>query len=134
MTIGALAVVRIETELGAGEVKGFSRGPCHDGPQFSKVGLDWDRDVAMIGKPVALLQVPNQRLFGPKAAARYLGIDTDTLRKLTAEGKLKAYIFRDRRAYRLEELNDLIDSLPEWNNVAGEELASANTGRNFHGR
>jgi hypothetical protein len=27
----------------------------------------------MIGKPIALIQVPNQRVFGPQAAARYLG-------------------------------------------------------------
>ena len=34
----------------------------------------------MIGKPVALIQVPNQRLFSIKAAAQYLGICEDTLR------------------------------------------------------
>ena len=35
----------------------------------------------MIGKPVALIQVPNQRLFSTKAATQYLGVHPDTLRK-----------------------------------------------------
>lgn len=29
----------------------------------------------MIGKAIALIQVPNQALFGPKAAAQYLGFE-----------------------------------------------------------
>ncbi len=33
----------------------------------------------MIGKPVALIQVPNQRLFSAKAAARYLAKGGDGL-------------------------------------------------------
>ena len=40
----------------------------------------------MIGEPIALTKIPNQRLFGTKAAARYLGLHEQTLRKLTAEG------------------------------------------------
>jgi hypothetical protein len=36
----------------------------------------------MIGKPEALIQVPNQRLFGMKAAARYLGMHAQTLKSL----------------------------------------------------
>ena len=74
----------------------------------------------MIGKPVALIQVPNQRLFGPAAAARYLGIDVDTLKKLTDQGKLAAYEFLGRRNYRLEDLDSLIESFPKWKNGAGE--------------
>ena len=35
----------------------------------------------MIGKLIALIQVPNQRLFSTKAAAQYLGIHEDTLRE-----------------------------------------------------
>jgi hypothetical protein len=74
----------------------------------------------MINKPIALIQVPNQRLFGPKAAARYLGIDTDTLRTITDERLIAAYDFRGRRAYRWEDLDRFIESLPVWKNSAGE--------------
>jgi excisionase family DNA binding protein len=74
----------------------------------------------MIGKPVALIQVPNQRLFGPKAAARYLGISTDLLYEITAEGLIATYDFRGRRAYRLEDLDRFIESLRLWKNGAVE--------------
>lgn len=77
----------------------------------------------MIGKPIALLQVPNQRLFGPQAASQYLGIDTDSLKKYTHLGQLKAYDFNGRRAYRLEDLDSLIDNLPEWEDSRGEKPA-----------
>ena len=36
----------------------------------------------MIGKPVALIQVPNRRLFSVAAAAQYLGKAIGTIRKL----------------------------------------------------
>jgi len=74
----------------------------------------------VIGKPVALIQVPNQRLFGPAAAARYLGVDPDTLRKYTSLGMIEAYNLNGRRAYRLEDLDCLIESLPKWKNGGGE--------------
>jgi hypothetical protein len=35
----------------------------------------------MIGKPVAFIEVPNQRLFGTKAAAEYLGMAKNPGRK-----------------------------------------------------
>ncbi len=68
----------------------------------------------MIGKPVALIQVPNQRLFGIKAAARYLDMHAQTLRKLTDLGEIKARRLGGRRAYTLQELDRFIDTLPEW--------------------
>jgi excisionase family DNA binding protein len=62
------------------------------------------------------MQVPAQRLFGPKAAARYLGISDDTLRKYADLGEIPAYRFiNGHRAFKLEDLNRLIDSLPLWN-------------------
>lgn len=70
----------------------------------------------MIGKPVALIQVPNQRGFTPAAAAQYLGICRNTLTEITDKGQLKAYDFNGRRAYKLEELDRFIDSWPEWKN------------------
>jgi hypothetical protein len=74
----------------------------------------------MIGTAIALIQVPNQRLFAASAAARYLGIDADTLRKYTDLGVIEAYEFQRRRAYKLEELDRLIDSLKKWKNGAGD--------------
>ncbi len=68
----------------------------------------------MIGKPVALIQVPNQAMFSPKAAARFLGINVKTLKQLTDLGELPARRFRSRRAYLLEDLERFRTSLPRW--------------------
>ena len=51
----------------------------------------------MIGKPIALIQVPNQRLFSPKAASRYLDVHPQTLKKITDEGQLQAKWMRNRK-------------------------------------
>ena len=51
----------------------------------------------MNDKPIPLVQVRNQRLFGPKAAARYLGIFEDTLKKITDLGQLRAFNMNGRR-------------------------------------
>ena len=75
----------------------------------------------MIGKPIALIQVPNQRLFGMKAAARYLGLHEQTLRKLTDLGEIKARRMGSRRVYALEDLDSYIDSLPRWYDAPGEK-------------
>ena len=58
----------------------------------------------LIGKPVALIQIPNQRLFKVKVAARYLGISEDSLKKYTDLNQIKAYNFNGCRVYKLEEL------------------------------
>lgn len=70
----------------------------------------------MFGKQVALIQVPNQRLFSLRAAAQYLGVDPDTLRKDTELGLIPARDYHGRRTYLLEDLEALIDALPEWEN------------------
>ncbi len=75
----------------------------------------------MIGKPVALIQIPNQRLFGIKAASRYLGLHAQTLRKLTDLGEIKARKLGERRVYTLEELDRFIESLPQWYDALGEK-------------
>ena len=60
--------------------------------------------------------VPSQRLFSVSAAARYLGISDDTLRKYADLGKIPAYRFiNGNRVFKLEDLNRLIDELPYWN-------------------
>src|SRR5207249_7634036 len=79
-----------------------------------------------IRKPSAPLQVTNQRLFGPKAAARYLGICEDTLKKITDLEQIPAFNLNGRRAYRLYRLEDLeqfITSLPGWYDDPGEKSA-----------
>ncbi len=69
----------------------------------------------MIGNPVALIQVPNQRLFSTKEAAQYLGICVDTLRKYADLGVVHARMLCRRRVFSLEDLDALIDSLPTYN-------------------
>ena len=76
-----------------------------------------------IRKPAALIRIPNQRLFGPKAAARYLGSCEDTLKKITDLEEIRAFSLNGRRAYRLEDLEQFIESLPGWYDDAGEKSA-----------
>ena len=68
----------------------------------------------MIGRPVALLQIPNQALFSPKAAAQYLGINVKMLKELTDLGEIPARRLRNRRAYLLEDLEGFRKGLPDW--------------------
>ncbi len=68
----------------------------------------------MIGKPIALIQVPNQRLFSTKAAAQYLGVHPDTVRKYADLGRIRARKLERRRVFALEDLDIFIDSLPEY--------------------
>ena len=75
----------------------------------------------MTGKPTLLIQVPNQRLFGVKAAANYLGIHEQTLRKLTDLGEIQALRMGSRRVFKLEELDHFIDSLLPWCDYGPDE-------------
>ncbi len=67
----------------------------------------------MIGK-IALLQIPNQAMFRPKAAAQYLGMNVKTLKKLMDLGEIPARRFRNRRAFLLEDLENFRTNLPQW--------------------
>lgn len=69
------------------------------------------------------MQVPAQRLFGPKGAAQYLGICEDTLKKMTDLGQIAAFNLNGRRAYRLEDLTAFVDALPGWYDSTGERSA-----------
>ncbi len=89
----------------------------------------------MIGKPIALIRVPNQRLFGTGAAARYLGVHPDTLRRYADLGWIKPRKLERRRVFTLEDLNSFIDALPEYQSYdytvaggkpVGEEVANGN--------
>ena len=68
----------------------------------------------MIGKTVALIQVPNRRLFGTKAAAYYLGICEDSLRNYADRGWITPRRLERRRVFTLEDLDAFIDSLPPY--------------------
>ena len=76
----------------------------------------------MIGRPVALIQVPNQALFRPKAAAQFLGMDVKTLKRLTDESIIQAKWdpYLKQRSYPLEELERYRDTLPDYNPNYGE--------------
>lgn len=79
----------------------------------------------MIGKPVALIQVPNQRLFSVQAAARYLGCDRKTLKKWTSLGLLHAKWIEGARHYTLDEMDRFIDEQPDSiENPSGRDSAS----------
>jgi len=84
----------------------------------------------MIGKPVALIQIPNQRLFSIAAAARYLDKHVNTVRKLADLGKIKAkreldLSGRKRRVFTLEDLDAYIDSLDPWYDPPNGEESGA---------
>lgn len=61
-----------------------------------------------------LKEVPRQRLFRISAAARYLGISRDLLRKYSDLGEIPAKRMNVRRMFVLEELDKWIASRPEW--------------------
>ncbi len=82
----------------------------------------------MIGKPIALLQIPNQRLFKVAAAAVYLGIHPQTLRDMTDVGEIPAKWMRNRRVYLLDDLDSYIESLPDYNPGMGGNPGSERRG------
>ena len=74
----------------------------------------------LISKPVALIQVPAQRLFSPRAAARYLDVSHNVLRSWTAAGLIAAILLPNgHRRYLLEDLQRFIESLPGF---AGDKM------------
>lgn len=83
-------------------------------------------NIVLIDRTVDLARLPSQRLFKTRAAARYLGIHPQTLRKYTDEGKLIALKLDGSRVYALEELDRFITSLPEWYYGSGERSEGSN--------
>lgn len=79
----------------------------------------------IFGKTIAVFQVPNQALFSLKAAAKYLGISPDSLIEDTEHGKIRCYLFHGRRTYKIEDLEQLRASLPEWQNPRRPTIASS---------
>ena len=71
----------------------------------------------MIGKAVALIQVPNQRLFSTRATAQYLGVCEDTLRTYADLGDIPARRLGRRRVFTLEDLDAFIEALPTYRSV-----------------
>jgi len=68
----------------------------------------------LIGKAVALIQIPNQRLFSTKAAAQYLGVHPDTVRKYADLGWIRPRKLERRRVFALEDLDTFINALPDY--------------------
>lgn len=85
-----------------------------------------------IGKTVALIQIPNQRAFRSGPAARYCGVDTDTLHKYTNEDLVQARELNGHRVYLLEELDRFLESLPIWNNAGRPQPVPATSERKTH--
>ncbi len=89
----------------------------------------------MLGKTVALILVPNQRLFSTKAAAQYLGVHTDTVRKYADLGRIRVRKLERRRVFALEDLDAFIDALPDYQSYdytalggkpGGKEISNGN--------
>ncbi len=74
----------------------------------------------MGGQVVKLIQVPSQRLFKTKEAAKYLGIHPDTLRTYADLGQITARRIKSRRVFTLEDLDAFIDSLPCYDDPGGK--------------
>jgi excisionase family DNA binding protein len=69
-----------------------------------------------VGVQVPTRAVSTRRLFSVGAAAKYLGISDDTLRKYVALGLIPAYRFLNgNRAFKREDLDELIARMPLWN-------------------
>jgi hypothetical protein len=99
---------------------------------FRSESLSWlskqlaSRRVArLIGKQIALIQVPNQALFSLKAAARYLGISPDTLLDDVDHNRILCFTFHGRRTFKLEDLEFLRESLRQWENQPRPTSASS---------
>jgi excisionase family DNA binding protein len=78
------------------------------------------------GKIVAFVNTPHQRLYKMSAAAKYLGVHEQTLRKLTDEGLIPARLMRRCRVYTLEDLEAYVASLPRWYHHGGERSEASN--------
>ena len=83
----------------------------------------------MIGKPVALIQVPNRGLSSIAAAAQYLGKAIGTIRKPAVPNIIHAKAELDtagrRHVFALEDWNAYVDSLEPWYDLPhGEEPGS----------
>jgi hypothetical protein len=86
----------------------------------------------MIGKQIALIQVPNQALFSLRAAAEFLGISADALREDSDAGLIPCYLFHGRRTFKLEDLENLRANLPHWQN--GRRPIAASSERIIDGK
>jgi hypothetical protein len=84
----------------------------------------------MIGNPIALIQIPSQRLFSLSAAAQYVGKSKWTLQKYADLGKIEARVEfdlngRKRRVFTLEALDAYIESLGPWYDSRNGEESGA---------
>ncbi len=79
-------------------------------------------------KRIEIIEVPEQFYFKVSAAAKYIGLSANTLRKYTALGLIRAKILPGGdRIYCKEWLDDFIDALPDA--VGGNSLNFTDTFR-----
>ena len=93
----------------------------------------------MIGRPVAIIQVPTKRGYSVRDAAEYLGKSLNTIRKMADLGILKCKSEPDsggrlHRIFFIEDLNAYLDALEDWcDSGPGEEPGrSRKEGENGH--
>ena len=70
----------------------------------------------MIGRVTAVYQVPEQRGFSTTAAARYLGMHPQTLRKLSDLGQVPCRRLGRHRLFMLDDLDKWLENQPKWLN------------------
>jgi len=75
----------------------------------------------MVEKPADSIQAPNQQAFKMRAAARYLGLHPQTLRKFVDEGKIPAKRAGTQRVFLLADLDGFLQALPQWKTEKEEE-------------
>lgn len=65
-------------------------------------------------EPIALKEVPKRRLLPMAAASNYLGMESQTIRKLVDLGRIRAKRVSSRRMFLLEDLDAWIQAQPDW--------------------
>jgi hypothetical protein len=58
--------------------------------------------------------LPSSAVLTTSKAARYLSMSRTTLLRYTDLGNLVAYDLLGRRVYKIEDLDALLNSIPEW--------------------
>jgi len=65
-------------------------------------------------KTIAIIEVPEQFYFKVSAAAKYIGLSANTLRKYTDLGRIKAKrLPNGDRIYRKDWLDEFMENLPD---------------------
>ena len=67
---------------------------------------------------VLIYSTPDKALLNHAEAAKYLGVSYNTFKSIvTASGTIHIYYQRNRKVYKILELDKHIKNLPEYNNT-----------------